>query len=170
MSYKGIGAVLIIAGCGGFGLSLAAGCRREEALLRQLIRVLQAMRWELQYRLTPLPELCRQAAGESGGVLREVFSRLSRELDAQNVPEVSACMAAVLRGSGDLPASLKKLLRQLGRSLGRYDLNGQLQGLAAVESACREQMKALNQNKEVRLRSYQTLALCAGAALVILLV
>ena len=98
MSYKGIGAVLIIAGCGGFGLSLAAGCRREEALLRQLIRVLQAMRWELQYRLTPLPELCRQAAGESGGVLREVFSRLSRELDAQNVPEVSACMAAVLRG------------------------------------------------------------------------
>ena len=170
MSYKGIGAVLILAGCGGFGFSLAAGCRREADLLRRLIRVLQSMRWELQYRLTPLPELCRQAAKETGSPLRDVFSQLARELDARTASEVYGCMTAALRTSQDLPAGVRKLLRQLGRSLGRFDLNGQLQGLEALEGACREQLEALNKNREVRLRSYQTLALCAGAALAILFV
>lgn len=170
MSYKGIGAILVITGCGGFGLSLAAAYKREEGLLRRLIRVLQFMRWELQYRLTPLPELCRQAAGETGGVLREVFEGLARELDGHSAPEVYQCMLCALRTSRELPGSVKKLLRQLGRSLGRFDLNGQIQGLDAVEAACRERLTVLSSNRDVRLRSYETLALCAGAALAILFV
>ena len=55
MSYKWVGAVLVIAACGGFGVSLAAGHRRQERLLRLLLRARHTMRWELQYRLTPLP-------------------------------------------------------------------------------------------------------------------
>ena len=67
MSYRWFGAALVIAGCGGFGFSIASGYKREEGILRQLLRVLNYMEWELQYRLTPLPELCRQAGKESFG-------------------------------------------------------------------------------------------------------
>ena len=59
MSYKWIGAILIIVSCGVCGFSVAAGKRREERLLSQLMDVLQFMEADLQYRLTPLPELCR---------------------------------------------------------------------------------------------------------------
>ena len=55
MNYRWIGAVLVIAGCGGFGFSIAAGYKREESTLRQLIQALNTMEWELSYRLTPLP-------------------------------------------------------------------------------------------------------------------
>ena len=77
MNYRWIGAVLVIAGCGGFGFSIAAGYKREESTLRQLIQALNTMEWELSYRLTPLPELCRQAGNEARGALREVFFKIA---------------------------------------------------------------------------------------------
>lgn len=168
MSWKWIGAILIIAGCGGFGFSIAAGCRREERLLRQLIQALQYMQWELQYKLTPLPELCRQTGKAASGVVRDIFLGLARELDWQASPDVSGCMSAALKRNRELPRNIRRLFIQLGHCLGRFDLQGQLSGLEAVRSACEGELAALNKNRDVRLRSYQTLGLCAGAALAIL--
>jgi hypothetical protein len=49
-------------------------------------------------------------------------------------------------------------------------LEGQLQGIASVHSACERTLEQLSNNREMRLRSYQTLGLCVGAALVILFI
>ena len=43
MGYKWIGAVLVVAGCGGFGFSLARETLRQEALLRGLLTSLELM-------------------------------------------------------------------------------------------------------------------------------
>lgn len=168
MSCKWIGAFLVIAGCGGFGFSMAAGHRREEERLRQLMRMLRVMQWELRYRLTPLPELCRQAAGEGSGQLRDVMLYLAVELEGQTCSDAAGGMRAALERSSDLSRQLRRLLMQLGRSLGRYDLDGQLDGLDSVCQCCLEKLKELNRNRDNRLRSYRTLGLCAGAALAIL--
>ena len=168
MNYRWIGAVLVIAGCGGFGFSIAAGYKREESTLRQLIQALNTMEWELSYRLTPLPELCRQAGNEVRGALREVFFNLARELDWQTAPDAASCMAAALKRSRDLSRRTRELMMELGRTLGRYDLPRQLKGLEEIREGCRKQLEALSRNREVRLRSYGTLGLCAGAALAIL--
>lgn len=79
MDYKWIGAVLIVVGCGGFGFSLSAEHRHQEKSLRQLIGILDYMSCELQFRLTPLPELCAAAARESGGTLGKLFEVLSQD-------------------------------------------------------------------------------------------
>ena len=170
MTYRWLGALLILAGCGGFGISMAVSCRRQEQLLGQLIEAAEFMQWELQYRLTPLPELCRMAAKESGGLVRTVLRELSQELEHQVTPDVSGCMQLVLNRKKDLPRPERLLFRRLGSSLGRFDLPGQLEGLEALRKFCARQRKALEQNRDVRLRSYATLGFCAGAALVILFV
>lgn len=170
MSYKWIGAVLIIMGCGGFGFSIAAAQLREEQTLRQLICALDLMECELQYRLTPLPDLCRQAGKDAKGCIRDVFLALSAELEAQVAPDVASCMSAALSAAGDLPKHTREALELLGNSLGRFDLPGQLKGLDAVRAACRRQLETLTTNKEPRLRSYQTLGVCAGAAIAILFI
>lgn len=168
MTYKWIGAILVIVSCGGWGVSIAWQQRARERLLRQLMQALSFMEWELQYRLTPLPELCRQAGRGSGGSLRQVFTSLADRLDSCAAPDVSGCMKTVLRDHGDLPVEIRRLLHQLGRTLGRFDLPGQLQGLAAVRSACKREEQKLSQDRDIRLRNCRTLGLCAGAALVIL--
>lgn len=170
MGYKWIGAVLIITGCSGCGFAIAAGNRREEQLLYQLVSVLQVIESDLQYRLTPLPELCRMAAGETKGILQAVFLNLYRELSWQKLPDAGSCMHAAIQRSGELPPRVRRLLVQLGHTLGRFDLSGQLQGIQSVRNRCEESLGSIRKNRDERLRSYQTLGICAGAALAILLI
>ena len=169
MGYKWIGAILILGSCSGCGFAIAAGKRREERLLRQLMGILQFLEAELQYRLTPLPELCRMAAGECKGTLQTVFLNLYRELTWQKLPDAGSCMYAALRRTGELPAGVRRPLVQLGHTLGRFDLPGQIQGIRAVRERCEESLEALRKNRDERLHSYQTLGVCTGAALAILL-
>lgn len=170
MSAKWIGAIFVLVSCGGFGFSIAHSYRHRERLLHQLLNALEMMASELEYRLTPLPELSRKAARDTRGVLRDVFLNLVRELDWQSEPDAGSCMLAAIEKCPDLPACLKRPLRLLGQSLGRFDLPGQLQGLKSVQDACRRELARLENNRDARLHSYQTLGLCAGAALVILFV
>lgn len=159
---------MIIAACGAVGFSMAASHRREEAALRQLIRGLDYMGCELQYRLTALPELCRNAAAESAGEVSRVLLYLATELDGQIAPDAASCMNAALAKARRLPKLAEKNLRLLGSSLGRFDLQGQLSGLEETRRQCRRELEELSRNRDVRLRSYQTLGLCAGSALAIL--
>lgn len=167
---KMVGALLIICSCTGFGSFLAYKSRREEQSLRQLIAVLDFMGCELQYHLTPLPELCRQASRECTGVVQTVFSCLTKELEAQITPNVTFCMEAALNRVGSVPAITLRCLRLLGRSLGRFDLSGQLSGLETVRKACRLEIAHLSENRDQRLQNYKTLSICTGAALAILLI
>lgn len=170
MGYKWIGAILIMASCSGCGFAIAAGKRREEQLLYQLIGILQFLEADLQYRLTPLPELCRLAAGETRGILRTVFLNLYRELKWQKLPDAGSCMHAAIQRSGEIPPKVRRLLVQLGHTLGRFDLPGQLQGIQSVRKRSEEALDAIRKNRDERLRSYQTLGICAGAALAIILI
>lgn len=168
MMLKLMGAVCIILSCGGVGFSMAAAHRREESALRQLINLLDHMGCELQYRLTPLPELCRGALNDSKGDIRKVLHILTEELEQQVSPHAGSCMRIAVEKAGRLPASVQRNFLMLGTSLGRYDLQGQLNGIESVRIRCRSDLEELERNRDVRLRSYQTLGLCAGCALAIL--
>lgn len=164
-----IGAVLVFACCGYFGFSMAMSYRREEKTLRQLIAAIDYMECELQYRLTPLPLLLKQAAKQTGGTVKAVLAALSMELEEQISPEVSCCMESVLCKLRDISECSLETFRVLGQGLGRFDLQGQLKELDSARTFCSEHLSALLSNQDVRLRSYQTLGLCAGAAIAILL-
>lgn len=169
MSLKWIGAALIICGCGGFGALLARNHRREENALRALVSALDFMQCELQYRMTALPELCRQAAREARGAVGSAFALLAEELEGQISPDAASCMRAAVARVRDMPEAAAACLKELGETLGRFDLSGQLQGFESVRASCRRELDKLGENREERLRGYRTLSLCAGAALAILL-
>lgn len=168
MEIKWIGAVLVMAGCGGFGATLAAAYRREERQLRQLMEAVAYMECCLQYQLTPLPQLCRGAAQLLSGPVRRLFQTLAQELEFQIAPDAPSCMSAALSQTQELTKKCRSVCIQLGRTLGQLDLPGQLKGLELAEETCRRGLESLSSGRDERLRSYQTLALCAGAALTIL--
>lgn len=159
---------MIVAGCGGFGFSLTVGFKKDETALRQLLAALDFMQCELQYRLTPLPDLCRMAGTEQRNSIGKFFVILSQELESQVSPDVASCIRAALSCAEALPKRAVKALELLGTSLGRFDSEGQIRGLEAVRAFCRSELEQMETNRDVRLRSYQTLGLCAGAALAIL--
>lgn len=170
MNYKWIGAMLVIAGCGGFGFSLASSHRRKETMLSQMLGILDFMECQLQYKLTPLPELCRLASKEATSGLRQLFMLFAKEMEQQIAPDAASCMAAALAQVQTLNGSMRLICSELGHSLGNFDLPGQLKGLESVRKSCQRILDSLECNREVRLRCYQTLGICAGVALVILFI
>ena len=170
MGYRWIGAILIIGSCSCCGFSISAGQRREEQLLCQLLRSLQLMESELKYRLTPLPELCYIAAHNTRGILRTVFLNLHSELTSRKLPDAGSCMSAAISRSGEIPPRTRRILGHLGYTLGRFDLEGQLQGIQSARNRCESSLLKIQENKKERLRSYQTLGICAGMALAIVLI
>jgi len=170
MTIKWIGAILIIAGCGWFGFSMALLYRKEEQMLKQLIKMLEYMECELGYRMIPLPQLFQNMADLCDGGLKRVFQGLSQELDSQISPDAGCCMNIVLSKFPDLPGVIHRALSMLGLSLGKFDLEGQLGEIASVKAHCQGELVIIRDQRDNRVRSYQTLGLCAGAALAILFI
>ena len=170
MLLKWIGGVLILFGCSSVGFRIAANHRKEERCLMMLDRLIDYMICELQYKLTPVPELCRKVSAEATGCIKKVFDNLALELDDQVSPDVYSCVKATLNKISAIPQETKKCLLLLGKHLGKFDLQGQIQELETVRHECKRFLNALQNNKEQRLRSYQTLGICAGASLAIIFI
>ena len=170
MNYKILGAVLIIAACGSCGFLTAAHHVSKLQLLQNLICGLDFMVCERQYRATPLPQLCRLAGENCSGKIGRVFSLLADELETQISPNVGICMAAVLDKFNELDRTVFEILSNMGMLLGKFDLLGQISELESCRAHCIAKLEELNKDRDSRLRSYQTLGLCAGAAIAILFV
>lgn len=169
MYLKLTGALLVVAGCGGYGLMMAMNHRREVAALHQLVRVMEEMICELEYRLTPLPELCRFGARQTKGQLKAFFEALAKAMEEQVSPDVGICTVTALKATAGLPSFAAAQLQAMGQTLGRFDLTGQLTCLERCKQSCIGQLEVLEHQQAQRLRSYQTLGFCAGVALAILL-
>ena len=170
MMYKWVGSVLVFAGCGAFGLSLAGAHIRKERMLVQIVRMLGEMECELRYRLTRLPQLCLLAARNCSGPVKKVMVSFSRELENRISPDPASCMEWILEGYSFPDEDVRYLLIELGRTLGRFDLDGQLQGIRHLKELCVHSLEGERSRKDERIRCYRDLGFCTGAALVILLV
>ena len=169
MSIKLLGALCVVIAGGGFGFSMAAGHQQSEKTLQQLLRGIEFMISELEYRLTPLPQLCRMAAKEAGGQVGKILLALALTLEQQQISNVTMCMDSVVERFPRLPVRTERNMLQLGRSLGRFALEGQVAGLRSCVALCQRDLQSLSVDRDVRLRSYRTLGLCGGIALAILL-
>ena len=169
MTVKIMGALLIILGSGGVGLALSANDRRQEQAMRDLHQCLQWMAWELSYRRPSLAGLSRGAAQCCPGVVGQVLDRFAAELDQQLLPDPGICMNAALCAVKNIPKCAAFHLSQLGSTLGRFDLENQIRSLEAAEALCKQELEHMRSGMDVRIRNYRTLSLCAGTALVIIL-
>lgn len=169
MTMKAIGVACIVFGCGGCGFYAAASGKREMKMLKGLLRAICFMESELKCNPTPLPLLCRETAKLSEGALKEVFETLADELELQVQSDVFGCMASAIEACHSIPHRTKELLLQMGQSLGRFDLSGQLKELQQLSVACERELNFYACGQEERFREYRTLGLCAGAFLVTLL-
>ena len=135
--------------------------RRQQAQTLALIDALLRIRHELQYRLTPLPEIFAALGGSRNREIAEFFSRLAALLSSAQTCTVGyACRQALAQTRG----------LSLFDSLGRYDLEGSVQALDLALSRLREEVKALQNSAAARCRTYLTLGVCTGLAAAVILI
>jgi stage III sporulation protein AB len=168
MSIKLVGILMVSLSSAFVGFILASNIKKEILYLQDFIDVLDCMECELNFRLSPLPHLCDYAA-QKGNRLNSLFSTLACELNDQVLPDVVRCMKAAINKHQELPRIIQELLLDFGYSLGKFDLKGQLISFNAMRQKCASLLAEREENKHNRIRCYQTLGLCAGVIITILL-
>lgn len=170
MTVRILGAFLIFIGCSGFGFLLSAAYKREVVTLKSLIEALYIMESELLYRKTPLPQLCHYISVMQTGVIKTYFICLENELQQQIQPDASSCAVLALSKIPQMPKSSKEIIQQVAKTIGEFDIHGQLTGIQAVRSEAQLRLDQMRKEQEQRTKNYRTLGVCAGAAIIILFV
>lgn len=170
MNYRIIGAILVVLSSSAVGFSMVTRQKQEQNALLQLIRGLEFMACELEFRMPSLPELCNLTAFQLVGPIRKFYVLLEAELEKKTSNDVYGCVCSAVEKVDKMPENVKQNLLLMGRTLGRFDLTGQLSGIASVRELCKRDLEGLQSNQEIRFRAYRTLGICAGIALVILFI
>lgn len=167
---KWIGAFCIFVACASVGFSIAYRQTRELKMIEQWLRIIDRAEKEISYHLRAVPDLFRIISYEEKGLLGRLFLRTAIEMENQIQPNASLCLNIALADFDGLPKCILDQLMLFGAELGRYDLESQLKGFARIRSIGEEKRVLMLQNYSKRIRGYQTLGLCAGAALVIMFI
>ncbi len=165
---KWMGALLILLGCGGSGFYLAASYRREEGMLQQLLDSIGWMLCELRCHGTDLPALFFRLAQRTPGPLGVLYEAVAQQLSNRVAPDAHACMQSALV-QVSLPEKVRTLVISLGHSLGEFHLEGQLRQLEGLQMQCGQILEEHRRSRDSRVRTYQTIGVCSGMALAILL-
>ena len=168
---KLIGLSLILAASGAVGAGLAGTVRRQQAQTLALIDALLRIRHELQYRLTPLPELFA-ALGEGTEPVTAAFFRgcaAMMEADRALPPQLVLGRAMEQTTSLQWSARTRETVRNLAFSLGKFDLGGQVRAIELALERLRAELAEVQAGSRARCRSYETIGICAGLALAVIL-
>ena len=165
-----IGAALVTLSASLVGFGFARGVRRQCAQLEGLLWALDFMQAELSARLTPLQlfsalSACRQkdvalffeAAGRALSVPSGCTVPVSFKRGFQASPGLSPGQEAV------------QTLYGLSTALGRFDLESQLAAIERAKGSITSVLLQLQAQKRARCRSYETIGICAGLALAVIL-
>lgn len=164
-----LGAILIAAAGGICGFSMAKNYCVLEQNLRQLCNAMEIMLCQMEYRLTPLPELCGILSSACGGGVGPVFRDLGQALQEEGSCNVEACMVEALGKNPELSQPCTKIMRSLGKTLGQMDLQTQLKGIELEQKNTKIILEQVTKERPGRVKSYRTLGVCCGTALAILL-
>lgn len=166
---KFIGAILIIGGAGGFGISKGCGYLRQVRQLREFSAALEILKCEMNYTLLPLSKLCEVTAKRSRGVCAQFFLNFSSFLDS-GTPRARAASRAMNETRGlCLPSDAKLALLELCEALGRYDLDGENRLLQLAMHRLNAALARTETEKKPLVRSYAALGISVGVALTILM-
>lgn len=161
---------MIIIACAILGFSSAAGYTKELSTLKSFRSAVRYMRNELYCRCMPLPALCRSAASVGEGVVCTFWLNMAIELEAQICPDPMQCTLCALAKTKNVPTSMCDAIQKIGKTLGAFDLQGQLDGFDHVCMQLDEAIKMRSNQHDMRIRGYRTLGICAGLVLAIIMI
>lgn len=166
-----MGAALVIAGCAAVSFGAVRRLDGRVKDLEELTAGLETLQRELCWRLTPLPEAMKEAAGETHGraaVLFDWCARETRSLDGRTFQQI--WQDGLERCPLVLNEEDRAALERLGSVLGRYDADGQRQAIdGAVDSLNHRKAQAAEDRNRLG-RVYGVLGMTVGLFLVILLI
>ena len=170
---KLLGAVLLLAACGGWGFSSAWQLRQRLADLRELRRIASVLRQEIAYAGMALPEALRRIGNRTEGIFKEFLDSLAAELTRCPGESFHLIFSEqtdeILSRTAMEPADLADF-KELGKYLRYLDRGMQLSNLDLYLSETEGKIERLTEELPARKKLFQTMGVLAGVFLAILFI
>ena len=169
---KLLGSLLIVAASASAGFGYSCAVRRQLRQLVALLAALDYMKSEMEYRLTPLAELFTLLGTEGDAAICALFRQTAANMreNCALPPQTALARAVEQTKALTLSARARQTLCTLAFSLGKFDVGGQLRAITLAQAHLRAELDELQSGSRARCRSYETIGVCAGLALAVLLV
>ena len=166
-----VGAGLVVLSAGAVGFGYARGVRLQYTQLEGLVWCMDYMKSEISTRLTPLPVLFSMLGGcqqKDVGAFFEEAGRALSQPPGCTIPV--AFKRALQKYSAFAPGEdAVQALYGLAMGLGRFELESQLAAIEACLRTLDTLRLSLQAQKKTRCKSYETIGICAGLALAVIL-
>lgn len=165
---KIIGVILVLLGASSFGIGKAMQYCRGVRQLREFCTGVELLKCELNYSLLPLPRICEIMRDRLKGPPAEFFQNFGRLVE-QGETKDRAVIKAIEDTKGlTLPNDALMALMDLCVNIGSYDLDGENRILHLSAQRIAVALERADAEKKPLTKSYATIGICTGIAIVIL--
>ena len=165
---KFAGVAFIVLSAGSVGFQMAAMLRKKCDLLSRFLTALQLLKNEITVCGTPLPQAFALMAAANDGVLERLFDVAAKEMDKNRWTKPYDAVSRALETIQE--PLIGDVLLPLAKSLGKYDLDAQVQGIETARLQAEQLLRETEQERKIKSGTYQTLGVCTGLAVAILLI
>lgn len=164
---KIIGIIFIMASAITSGIRIGTALKKRCTHLQHLVHALQMLKNELLYSAKPLPILFSSLSKMVQGSVKEIFSDLSSQMEENRWMSLSTAMERVVQKHPDDQSD--EILLKLAADMGSYNLEAQIGAIDIALLQTQQRLSAMENERSVKSKTYKTLSICAGLAVVILL-
>lgn len=167
-----VGAVLITAGTGAWGIMSVIRLRQRVASLQALSSAIGVMKSEICDRLTPMPELLDMLSDEAAYPSSQLFKNASEKMTELGSRPFSFIWNQAVKSTPELMLTQAEevVLTQLGQCLGRYDVGEQRSALQYAQRRLDDLTRRAENDRDRNSKVHAFLGISAGLfAMIILL-
>ena len=169
--FRLVGAILIVGATAAMGLSSVWQMEKRVRNLSGILTSLKTMKREICDRMTPMPELLEQLRSEAEPPVDQFFAQVIRQMENIGAKSFYSIWKSAVESAPDLALTEREAqaLADLGRTLGRYDIEEQRSALDDTIGRMEDFWKAAVEERRSRGKVHAILGLVAGMFVVIIL-
>lgn len=168
MTLRIIGALVLCLGSSVVGFTASGNVRKTVKMLQDLKLSLEMMRCEISFTLTPASKICELLSCSSNGAVKTLYEKLADYYaTGYHLHRVTTdCIVRqVLR---NVPPEVECAMSDLAESFGRFGVQEQLRLIDMTVHKVTAALTKLDAEKKQRCRCYETLGICTGLAIAVL--
>lgn len=166
------GAILIIAGCLGFGRGRAMQEKQRIWYLRELLRIMKRIETEIRYGKRTMPEICALLSEQGKGDFQACFSRIyGRMQQKEGVAMERIWKEEMKKCFSDLPLRQEEgeILLGIPSAFGMAEADIQAEHMMQFSELLERRLRSAEDEYEGKTKMIWSVSALAGAFLVIIL-
>lgn len=164
---KVIGILLVIASTASVGFRLALSLKAHCDSLKQFLNALELLEDELSCNATPLVQAFFLTAEKTQGAIRNILQETAEQMESKRwLSPKTAMETAMVQTQNEF----EDILTELAEKLGRYDLDKQLSAIRFAKMQAENRLALAEKERSLKSKTYETLGICAGLSVAILLI